>query len=147
MSDHSQARRKLFVAKCCAGFSAAVWVAVVFLLIAVHQMKPERAVQSQLDKMVPFFIPVYAGLSIGLLVSLFGLARKKSWAIPLTMTCFALSAFSILLPVSGVGVWALLDRKIKKYFRSFERFSEAKQQILLDAATLDSELGAFDNEP
>lgn len=109
-------KRKLRIATMCLVLSGFFWIAVVtFLVISFDGTKLN---QSALDRITPFFIAAYTLVALSLFASAWGLAARKKWAVLTGICSLVFSGFSILFPVTCVGIWALMDSKIKYCFRS-----------------------------
>ena len=107
---------KLRIATVCLILSGLFWIAgVTFLVISFDRTKLNP---SALDRIAPFFIVAYALVALSLFASAWGLAARKKWAVLTGICSLVFSGFSILFPVTCVGIWALMDSKIKYCFSS-----------------------------
>ena len=114
---HEVARRKLRIGSVClvvAGLFCSV-VAVIAVISWYGGRSDE--VQSTLQPLMPIIIAIHFFVGIGTAVSLYGLARRRTWSLKAGIACLAIAGMSVLLAVSGVGIWALADRKLKHYFK------------------------------
>lgn len=109
-------KRKLRIATVCLVLSGLFWIAgVAFLVISFDRTKLNL---SAFDRIAPFFIAAYSLVALSLFASAWGLAARKKWAVLTGICSLVFSGFSILFPVTCVGIWALTDSKIKYCFNS-----------------------------
>ena len=114
---HEVARRKLLIGNVCLVI-AGLFSGVVAVIAAIswHGGRNDE-IQSTLQPMMPIIFAVHFLVGIATVASLYGLARKRTWSLKVGIACLAIAGMSILLPVSGFGIWALADRKLKHYFK------------------------------
>ena len=113
----SVARRKLAIGIVCLGIAALFCTATgVFGAYSWYGSRGDE-IKSALHSLLPILvaIQILALSSIGM--SIYGLLNKRIWSINLSITCLAICGLSVLLPISAFGIWALIDSRVKQYFR------------------------------
>lgn len=110
------AHKKLRIGTFClgvAGFGCAI-----FMVFAAFYWYSGRnnEIQSAIYPLLPIMATLHGLLLISIGTSIYGLVNKRTWAINWGVVCLSLAGLSILFPVAVVGIWALIDSRIKPYF-------------------------------
>ena len=114
------ARRKLFIGSSCLAVAGLFCGAVtVFAGISWYGDRNDE-LQSALQPFMPIILAIHLFVGVAIVVSLYGLAKRRTWSISTSIICLAISGMSVLLPICGVGIWALMDHKIKHYFKKMK---------------------------
>lgn len=72
-------------------------------------------IKSALHPLLPILVAIQLLIFTAVGISIYGLANKRKWSINWGIVCLALSGLSVLLPVAVIGIWALIDSRVKQY--------------------------------
>ena len=111
------ARRKLLIGSVCLAVAGLFFGAVAVIAAISWYGARNDEVQTTLQPLMPIIVAIHLLLGVAIAVSLYGLVRKKTWSLTGGIVCLGIAGLSVLLPLAGVGIWALTDRKIKHYFK------------------------------
>ena len=103
-SGPSTPLNKILLAKCCLALSSLFWIAVSVVLFA--SCVGNSDIDTALEQIMPYATVACASLGVVLSISLLAFQRRKKWSIPFAITFLVFSGFSVMLPVSCVGVYA-----------------------------------------
>ena len=111
------ARRKLLIGTICLAIAGIACAAVAIFAAYSWLSSRNDEVQSTLQPLLPILGAVHLILGFAIAVSLWGLAKKRSWSQNWSLVCLGISCCSALLPISAFGIWALLDYHVKLYIK------------------------------
>jgi len=112
LDQNAAIRRKILTGTICLAVCGLACVAIVIVGSISWYGNRNNEVQSALQPLMPILVAIHLLLGVAICVAIYGLRVRATWSINFAIGCLAMAGLSILFPVCGVGIWALLDSKM-----------------------------------